>query len=88
MANNSMTTGQNALSTAAELVLAAWPGRVFAEVTNDDAAIKVYLGVTSGVTTSTGHVLKPGASMAFENYSGPIYAIAASGTPTVTFVEW
>lgn len=88
MANNAMLTGQNALSTAAEVVLAESPNRAFCEITNDDIAIKVYLGVSASVTTSTGHVLKPGASMAFEGYTGPIYAIAASGTPTVTFVQW
>jgi hypothetical protein len=86
--NDSMTTGQNALSTSAELVMAKNINRTTAEITNDDAAIKVYLGVSSAVTTSTGHVLKPGATIRFENYTGPIYAIAASGTPTVTFLEF
>jgi len=86
--NNSLTTGQNALSTAAEVVIAENPNRSFAEVTNDDAAIKVYLGKDSSVSTTTGHVLKPGVSFGFEGYTGAIWAIAASGTPTVTFVEW
>lgn len=83
-----LITGQNALSIAAEVVLAANGSRLFAEVTNDDATIKVYLGDDNTVTAANGHVLKPGASFSFEGYTGAIWAIAASGTPTVTFVEW
>lgn len=83
-----LATTQNALSTSAEVVLAANQSRTFAEVKNADAAINVYIGVSAGVTTSTGHLLAPGESFAIENYVGPIYAIAASGTPTVTTIEW
>ena len=88
MSNNSLTTGQNALSVTAEVVLAALPGRNFAEVKNADAVISVYLGKDSSVSSSTGHLLKAGEAFGFEAYSGAIWAIAASGTPTVTFVEW
>ena len=88
MSNNSLTTGQNALSTTAEVVIAANPSRMFAEVTNTDASISVYLGKDSSVSSSTGHILKAGSSFGWENYSGPIWAIAASGTPTVSFLEW
>lgn len=86
--SSSMTPGQNTLSTTAEVVIAANSARVFAEVTNDDAAIKVYVGFDGTVTSSNGHVLKPGASMSFEGYTGAIWCIAASGTPLVTFIEW
>jgi hypothetical protein len=83
-----LTTGQNALSTTNEVVLAANSSRVFAEVTNADAAINVYIGDDNTVTTANGHLLRPGSSIGFENYRGAIWAIAASGTPNVTFVEW
>jgi hypothetical protein len=82
------TTGQNALSTAAEVVVAANTARRYAEVTNTDAAILVYLGKDNTVTTANGHVLGAGKSFGFEGYTGAIWAIAASGTPNVTFVEW
>jgi hypothetical protein len=86
---NKMTTGQNALSTSAEQVLAANDSRKYAEVKNTDAAISVYLGVDNNVSSSTGHLLKAGEAFGFgDNYTGPIHAIAASGTPTVTYVEW
>lgn len=82
-------TEQNALSTAAELVVAATGGRRRAvEIKNTDTSISVYLGQTSGVTSSTGHLVKAGESFVFEDYGGDIYAIAASGTPTVTIIYW
>lgn len=81
-------TTQNALSTTAEVVLAANQSRTFAEIKNVDASINVYLGFSSAVTTSNGHLLRPGEAFAIEDYVGPIYAIAASGTPTVTTIEW
>jgi hypothetical protein len=86
--SNVLIAGQNTLSTAAEVVLAARPERIFLKITNDDAAIKVYVGPDSGVTASNGHVIKPGAEMTMEGYIGPIWMIAASGTPTVTYAEW
>jgi len=88
MSNNSLVTGQNALSTSAELVIAESPNRQFAEVKNTDASISVYLGKDNAVTSSNGHLLKAGEAYVFEGYTGPIWAIAASGTPTVTFMYW
>ena len=82
-----LRANQNALSTSAEVVVPARPGRAFCEVKNTDAAINVYLG-PSGVTSSDGHLLKPGEAFSFENYIGAVYAVAASGTPTVTVIEW
>lgn len=83
-----LSTGQSALSTSAALVLAANATRRFCEITNDDGAIKVYVGDDNTVTAANGHVLKAGASFAIEGYTGAIWMIAASGTPNVTFVEW
>lgn len=85
---NSFTAGQNALSTTAEVIFAAKPDRLFCEVKNLDASITVYIGPTDAVTSSNGHALKAGESFAFENVIGAIYAIAASGTPTVSTIEW
>lgn len=83
-----LTTGQNALSTSSEVVIAADTARNFAEVKNADASISVYVGLDTNVTTSTGHLLKAGESFSFEHYTGAIWMIAASGTPTVTFIYW
>ena len=85
---SALTTGQNALSTTSEVVVAANLARVFAEIKNADASISVYLGKDSGVSSTTGHLLKAGEAFGFERYTGPIWAIAASATPTVTWVEW
>ena len=83
-----MRTEQNALSVSAELVAAAAPQRVFLEIKNADAAISIYIGSSSSVTTATGHLLKAGESISFSNMPDAVYAIAASGTPTITLVEW
>lgn len=82
-----LATTQNALSTSAEIVLAANQSRSFCEVKNTDASISIYIGGPT-VSTSTGHLLKPGEAFSAEDYSGAIYAVAASGTPTVTTIEW
>lgn len=81
-------TGQDTLSTSAELVVGANPHRLFAEVKNADNSISMYVGFDSALTTSNGHLLKAGEGFGFEHYTGPIYMIAASGTPTATYIEW
>ena len=48
----------------------------------------IYIGSSSSVTTATGHLLKAGESISFSNMPDAVYAIAASGTPTITLVEW
>lgn len=85
---SSLATTQNALSTSAEEVIASNSSRLFAEVKNADDAINVYIGDDNTVTASNGHLLRPGEALAFETYTGAIWAIAASGTPTVTTIEW
>lgn len=83
-----LSSSQVVLSTTATLVKAANPLRVFAEVKDIDAAINVYLGKDATVTAANGHLLKAGEAFGFEHYVGAIWAIAASGTPTVTAIEW
>jgi hypothetical protein len=83
-----ITTLQNALSTTAEEVLAADPSRLYAEIKNTDAAISVYFGDTNAVTASNGYLLKAGEAFSFLDYTGPVWMIAASGTPTVAVVRW
>lgn len=82
-----LKTSQTALSVTASAIAVAFPGRRMAEVKNTDASISVYVGA-SGVTSSTGHLLKAGESFVFEDFDGAIYAVAASSTPTVTVIEW
>ncbi len=85
---SALTTTQNALSTAAEVVIAANTARRFAEVKNTDATISMYIGKDNTVTSGNGHLLKAGESFGFEGYTGAIWMIAASATPTVTTIEW
>lgn len=86
--SSGLTTTQNALSTTAEEVLAANSVRVFASVRNADAAINMYIGDDNTVSAINGHLLPPGVERDFGGYTGAVWMIAASGTPTVTTIEW
>lgn len=83
-----LKTSQNALSTTAEEIAVVKDGRDVIEVKNSDSSISIYLGVDSYVSASNGHLLKAGEAFVFERYVGPVWAVAASGTPTVTIIEW
>lgn len=87
MANVQMS--QNALSTVAEIIGDPKTRRSRLTVLNIDSSITVYLGHNSGVTSANGFPLAAGAAFTFEGFSasGSIYAIAASGTPTVALIE-
>ena len=85
---SALVVGQNALSTSAEMVIAANPNRRCLELVNTDGTISMYVGPTAGVLTTTGYLLKAGVVVRMEGYTGPIYAIAASGTPSISFMEW
>jgi hypothetical protein len=86
--SNIMYTGANALSTTAEIVVEARKERVCLSITNTSTDILTYVGFTSAVTAGTGHAISPRTAVEFEGYTGPIYMIAASATPTVTYAEW
>jgi hypothetical protein len=76
---------QTALSTTAGLVLAARATRRRATIRNLDAAINVYLG-GAAVTSANGMLLKPGEAY-IKRSTAAIYAVAASGTPSVAADE-
>lgn len=80
-----ITTVQNALSTTAEKIASISAGRHRVVVRNHDTAIAVYVG-GADVSTSNGFLLDP--KDAIPIYSkGEIWAVAASGTPTVSVLE-
>lgn len=68
-------------------IAASNTARAFITISNLDTAIDVYLG-DSGVnnTTERGILLPPRASISIPS-TGAIYGIAASGTPSVSFVN-
>ena len=74
----------NALSTDAEFILGVRHNRISALVLNTDAAITVYVGDER--VSSSSFPLKAGASMTITT-KGAVYAVAASGTPTVAIWE-
>lgn len=85
---SSTTINQTALSTSAKQILAANANRRFSEVKNMDASIIVYVGKDNSVTSGNGYPIKAGEAFDFEGYAGAIFAVAASGTPTLAYIEW
>lgn len=80
-----IATGQVTLSTSSGTVCAASTGRRVVTMRNTDASISVYLGAT-GVTTSTGYLVKAGESLTLTT-TATIAGVAASGSPVVCYVE-
>jgi hypothetical protein len=83
-----LSISQVTLSVSNAIAVLTAKTRVFAEVKNLDASIVVYIGGDGAVTSATGRPLAPGEAVTFSNYVGPLYAIAASGTPKVSRMEW
>lgn len=85
---STVTTAQVALNASAATQVFTAGDRRFAEIKNLDTSIVVYLGSTSALTSATGYSLAAGATFALDNFIGTIYAIAASGTPSVAVIMW
>lgn len=83
----SLAISQNALSTAAEMVVAAGRSKRKISIKNTDAAILVYIGTSAGVTAANGWVLGPAAVLEMDEHLGELWAIAASGTPSIAIIE-
>lgn len=79
-------TSQSAQSTSAKKVCSVRPSRHRAVVKNIDAAITVYVGVDTNVTSSIGMPLLAGESISLYTY-GEVWVIAASATPSVAIIE-
>lgn len=82
----SLNIEQEALSTTQETLVAARATRRSVFVQNLDASITVYIGFDTTVSSTTGIRLKAGEGLSL-NTRAAIFAIAASGTPTVSFAE-
>lgn len=80
-----IATGQVALSTSAATAVVARATRRGCTLKNLDASIKIYVGPAT-VTSSNGMELKAGESTVV-NWVGLVQAIAASGTPTIAYLD-
>lgn len=89
---SSLVTTNVATSVAASQIAAGRSTRKSIRVQNLDVAgtNHVYIGGSSAVTTGTGWQLLSAAgtqSVYFDDYAGPLFAIAAAGTPAVRVAE-
>lgn len=74
-------------NSTATIVLASLATPNGRNICNADTAINEFIG-NSGVTTSTGIKLTPGSCWDASHTSAAIYAIAASGTPVASGVQY
>ena len=83
--------GTNTISGTTEVLVAANPDRLYFECTNLDSSIVISLGFGTDAVSLTGAVLQAGETWSMPAnsiWTGAINVIAASGTPTVAFLEW
>ncbi len=55
------------------LLVGANRQRCFLKIRNTSSTAKVYIGQTSSVSSTTGHVVKPGSEISIASYVGPVY---------------
>lgn len=75
---------QMSLSTTAQEVVGVNSSRKSTLIRNLDAAITIYIGYTSSVSATNGTELRAGEPMTL-NTTRAIFAIAASGTPRISW---
>lgn len=80
------STADTALSTTAAQVLAADTSRREAIITNLSTTIDVYVGDSSVTSSRKGVVLKPAQAVTLST-TAAVYALSASGTPSVSLLE-
>lgn len=77
-------------SSGATLVLVANTWRSGITLYNN-GSVTIYIGTDASVATGTGMPMLAGAAYDFngwQSYKGPLYAIAASATADVRYLEW
>lgn len=80
------TPGTLTLTTSATRVLAANAKRRSLTIQNTSAVV-VYIGYGAGLTTANGIQLQPGDTLGEKVYTGAIYAMSASGSPALPYIE-
>ncbi len=83
--------GVNVLSVTSEVLVAANPDRQYLYVKNLDSTILVSLGLGETAVTSKGIVLAGGETWEMPShaiFTGAVNIVAASSTPSASFVEY
>ena len=83
----SLAISQNALSTSSEKIVSAFNGARRVKIKNLDASIVVYVGTTTAVASTNGWGLKTNDVLELDDVAGELWAIAASGTPSIAIIE-
>ena len=76
-------------TTVSTLIFAQSASVIFREVTNPTSSnAAVFIGSTSSMTITTGHYLPGGVAFDQQNNSAALYAVAATGSVTVSTIGW
>lgn len=82
------STAQVTVTGSATLIFATVTNSVFREVINPTASNAMIAIGVSTVTFTTGHFIPAGAAFSFGYMSGAVYAVAATGSVTVSTIGW
>jgi hypothetical protein len=86
--SGSISTSQTTVGSGSTSHLISAGTQHGALIINTSATVTVYLGGSSGVTSSTGFPLPPGATFNADKFNGDIYGITASSTALVGAVTF
>ena len=84
--SSTFSTAQVAVDGTADLIKAANSSRKRITITNTDAGADLFIGLTAAVTATTGHCIKPGASITI-NTTAAVYGITTGAAITVSYLE-
>ena len=84
--SRNLNIGQAALTTASSTIVSARPGRRRVTIKNMDASIVITVNSSIAAATATGFPIAAGATLTLDT-AAVITAIAASGTPSVAYIE-
>ncbi len=83
----SLVHGATSVGTAAQLILAGFTLRKSVSIQNHHATAIVWVGGSTTVTTAAGTRLRPGETVNFNDYNGPVFGIADTASTDVRWLE-
>lgn len=81
------SNGAATIGTSAAQIVAGNASRNGLVVQNNHATNDLYVGASSGVTTSNGVKVPAGGSIEFSEYVGPVFGIASGASTDVRYFE-
>jgi hypothetical protein len=83
----SVVHGATPIGTAATLILAGFTLRKSVSIQNHATTAIFWVGGSNTVTTATGTRVRPGETVNFTDYNGPVWGIADTASTDVRWLE-